>query len=299
MGIIWQITYESPNMVKAKYLRNAALLCIALSAILCFSPFFDACKEFERAIIAISSTLATLAGAMLVYSTLELQRQAFEEEKKRNNSAQFASRFYPLLSNFRSDAASLIIRQQILTSKGKTNITDSGEKAFRLARQILEALLKGIKANNLKDYNEEDYEIEANNFSYKLNSIDEYDPNRDQILDATEKEQKEFIKSQQIPFLLYQYDISEAQKHQWESKTDEEKKTLLLTKMEEMQQPIFAKYIRTLRFILYLIAHINDATEKNVYYQHLYCLLGKEELEFVKCFKEFNPSYRIPASQIR
>lgn len=63
-------------------------------------------------------TFATLAGAILVFSTLEIQRKALHEEKSKNDVSQFDSRFYPILSSFRKDAANLEIFGDYLSDNG-------------------------------------------------------------------------------------------------------------------------------------------------------------------------------------
>lgn len=87
--------------------------------------------------IGSASALATLAGAILVFSTLEMQSWALNEEKNKNDVARFDSRFYPILSSFRTDAANMDIFGDYISPRGiGAKLSDKGEKAFAIAKSI-------------------------------------------------------------------------------------------------------------------------------------------------------------------
>lgn len=75
--------------------KVAAILFIVAAIILCLLGITSHCNNYTE----IASVLATLVGGILVFSTLEMQRQSLNEEKKKNKISRFDSRFYPILSS--------------------------------------------------------------------------------------------------------------------------------------------------------------------------------------------------------
>lgn len=91
--------------------------------------------------IAIASVFATLSGAILVFSTLEMQRRSLNEEKHRNETERFDSRFYPIISNFRTDASNIEITGDYISLNGiGSTASYKGEKAFAAATDIVSGL---------------------------------------------------------------------------------------------------------------------------------------------------------------
>ena len=95
--------------VLKKYNHNLivlfAILCVLFavaSIILSFK-----CSNQSDIFTGVSVTFATLAGAILVFSTLNLQRKSLEEEKRKYETSRFDSKFHPLLSSFRMNGKRL------------------------------------------------------------------------------------------------------------------------------------------------------------------------------------------------
>ena len=92
--------------------NNIAIKVVAtifIVAALVFSVSSLYCQCYTTVLIGISTTLATLAGAILVFSTLQLQQKALQEEIRKNETSRFDSRFYPILSSFRMDVVSTTV----------------------------------------------------------------------------------------------------------------------------------------------------------------------------------------------
>ena len=100
---------------KVKQRKQTRIVCIAivfivLSVLFVVISFFIG-ESNNTSILFVSSsvTFATLAGSILVFSTLDLQRNILNEEIRKNEIERFNSRFYPILSSFRTDALNLEI----------------------------------------------------------------------------------------------------------------------------------------------------------------------------------------------
>ena len=262
-----------------------------LSSITCaIIPLYRNCSD--NSLIGISATLATLAGAILVFSTLEIQRKALEEEISKNTYSRFDSQFFPILSSFRMDAANMenIVDKIQECGKGyglENKITFYGEMAFHNNRKLLEFLYDNIRKDNYLHYNSEDIRNELE----EIGKIETYLYENDVIdeeIDKVEIRRKKYLHSQQPGFLFFKYGITE---QLWEQCKNADKQFLcsfLLDKLVEYQPTILSKYIQSLRFILKIINNLPNQIEKKDYYLHISCLLGKEELLFLKCFKEFD-----------
>ena len=110
----------------------------------------------------------------------------------------------------------------------------------------------------------------------------------DEEIDKVVEEKTKFLHSQQASFLLHKYGIT---KEIWQEYKDADEQVLisfLLNKMLSYQPTILSKYLETLRFILHIINKIPKEIDKRDYYLNVSCQMGKEELLFLKCFKEFD-----------
>jgi hypothetical protein len=260
-----------------------AVSCIVLAFI---------CKNSSTTFIGTSTSFATLAGAILVFSTLDMQRKALEEENSKNNYSRFDSRFYPILSSFRMDAANMENTLERIKEKGKGYgfpycSSFWGEKAFFINRKILETLYINIKKNTFEVYDAENIRIELDEIGkIETSLMDDWASEDD--LDKIYKKRVDYLHSQQGGFLLYKYGIT---KEVWEKYKNAEKNELisfLLDRLLLYQPTILSKYIRGLRFMLHIIDDIPKKLDKKDYYLNISCLLGKEEMLFLNCFEEFN-----------
>ena len=266
----------------------AAILIVAAIALSVISLF---CKDDATIIIGISTVFATLAGAILVFSTLQLQQKALQEETRKNESSRFNSQFYPILSNFRMDAANMEIVRDYISPKGKDRgreniMSFNGDRAFFIARQIIETLHKGISDETLRDYNEDELQYELKIIREKEYALDEHITSMEE-LDEIEEEKQKCIRSYQTAFLLYKYGVSKTAIEKYKKADSDFLKSLLLRKLIDHQTTILAKYIQTLRFILHIIEGLPNELDKKNYYLNVSCLLGKQEQLFLSCFKEF------------
>ena len=273
--------------MKLKFIKLIAILFIIvavasiIAGVLGFIPYI-------YNYIGIASALGTLAGAILVFSTLEMQIKSLNEEKCKNEIERFDSRFYPILSSFRTDASKMEIIGDCLspTGTGKT-LTFKGEKAFTAAKSIINGLNKCLVDKYVMDFDKDEFDIALNNYSDILDALNENLSCIDDI-DKTEKERREYIRSNQVPYLIYKWGITKEEKKQYQQMDSKARESFLLDILINQQPTTFSKYILSLRFILQIIKKIKIETEKKIYYQHLTCLIGKEELEFLKYFSEFD-----------
>lgn len=242
-------------------------------------------------IVSLASVFATLSEALLVFSTLNIQRNVLEEEITKNELSRFDSRFYNILSSFRMDAMSIEIIADFIGTKEKNKGLEShqtfrGDGAFSIAKQIVEALNKGIMDESLREYDNEDLNIELHNIFMIEDNI--FDSASDDMLNDLEVKKQKYIKGFQIPYLLYKYDINHEEKSTLASFESNKLKAIILNKLEKHQPSIFAKYIQTIRFLICIIEQLPCNIDKNKYYSHISCLLCKNEHDFLNLFKEFD-----------
>ncbi|MBR4925990.1 MAG: hypothetical protein IKZ61_09595 [Prevotella sp.] len=238
--------------------------------------------------IGIASAFGTLAGAILVFSTLEMQRISLNEEKHKNEVERFDSRFYPILSSFRTDATDIDINGDCLSPKGiGTTVSYKGERAFVAARNMINGLNKCLGDKSFTEFDRDEFEYVLHNYSDILDALYENYPCPDD-LDKTEKERREYIRSNQILYLVDKWGITKDDKMKYQQMNSIERESFLLATLIDHQSTAFSKYIQSLRFILHIISAIEKETDRKEYYQHVSCLIGKEELEFLKCFSEFD-----------
>ena len=238
--------------------------------------------------IGIATAFGTLAGAILVFSTLEMQRKSLNEEKHNNEVERFNSRFYPILSSFRTDASNMEIIGDCLSLRGLgTTISYKGERAFIAARSMINGLDRCLGDKSFTEFDKEEFEATLHNYSDILDALNEDFPCPDD-LDKTEKERREYIKSNQVPYLIDKWEITKDDKIQYQQMDIKERESFLLDTFIKHQSTTFSKYIQSLRFILHIINTIKIETDRKEYYQHISCLIGKEELLFLKVFKEFD-----------
>ena len=107
-------------------------------------------------------------------------------------------------------------------------------------------------------------------------------------IDKIEKERREYITSNQVLYLIYKWGITKDDKIKFQHMDSKGKESFLLDTLIKHQTANFSKYIQSLRFILQIIRATEFQTERKDYYQHVSCRIGKEELEFLKFFSEFN-----------
>lgn len=264
-----------------------SVLFIVVAIILCLVDLTSQCDNF----VGIASVFATLAGAILIFSTLEMQRQSLLEEKKKNFISRFDSRFYPILSSFRSDAINVEVIRHYIAPKGKEigmerKMPSNGDKAFYIANQILETLQKSIRENTFMGYDHEDISIELSEMDKKEETLEERGASEDE-LEKIFQERHDFLHSQQNPFLLHIYGITKEVKERLSRLDCDGISSFLLVKLLEKQPPTFTKYIRTLRFLIHIVEQLT-VLERSEYYLNVYSLLGKNEMDFLKNFKEFD-----------
>lgn len=275
----------------AKTYQITAIIFISLSIILiiltCSGTVW--CKKY----IDVSLIFATLAGSILVFSTLEIQRKALKEEKAKNELSRFDSQFYPILSSFRKDAADMEIICGYI-SDTRNNVgneikrTYNGDRAFHVASSIIDKLLKSINEPSLPDYDPDQLKEFIDDIRNKMDSLDENSCSIDFELNKLEKEEKNYINTFQVPFLLQKYGISKEKIKEYSKMDRDELLSLLLVLLAEHQPTIFKKYINSLRFILDIVGELSDVGLRNKYYQHIRVVLDKEECSFLQLFKEFD-----------
>ena len=224
----------------------------------------------------------------MVFSTLEMQQKSLYEEKRRNSIERFNSRFYPILSNLRTDASNMEIIADHLSSKGIGTISSyKGEKAFKVAKSMINGIKKYLGNHSFKEFDKDEYETILHDYSEKIGYLYENDPCPDDI-DRVENERKEYIKTCQVPYLIDKWNITRGDRIKYQQTSSEERENFLLNELVNHQSTTLSKYIQSLRFILQIIREMVFESEKKEYYYHVSCLIGKEELEFLRCFSEFN-----------
>lgn len=271
-----------------------AIVCMLIAIAFVILSFIIKCERLSDILAATSVTFATLVGAILVFSTLELQRKALEEEKRSHCSSLFDSKFHPLLSSFRMDAANMEIIADFLVQKGKdygkgTKNSYHAEMAFFIASKIVEALKEGIKDQSLKAFDSEELGYELNEFRNRLDALDEeYHGEYTEFHEAVEQERRTALHSFQKPYLLSVYGVTGDVKASYCNVDDETLTLFVLDRLVCNQPTLIGKYIQTLRFMLHIIDGLTNDIDKRDYYLYISCQLGKEEQSFLKHFIEFD-----------
>ena len=273
--------------MRQTFIKVISFLFILLAVISIIIGVTD-CLPCSTNYIGIASAFGTLAGAILVFSTLEMQRKSLNEEKYKNEIERFDSRFYPILSSFRSDASNMEIKGEFISAKGKGAILYyKGERAFMAARNMINGLNSFLCDISIKGFDKEELESVLHDYNEIAETLYEEFPCMDDI-EQNEKERREYIKSIQIPYLAEKMGINKDDRIEYQQKNREARESFLLNKFIEYQSATLGKYIQSLRFILQIINTIESEKERTIYYQHVSCLIGKEESEFLKCFSNYN-----------
>lgn len=233
-------------------------------------------------------TFATLTGAILVFSTLEIQRKALQEDKSKNDESRFDSHFYPILSSFRKDAAEFEILGDYLSDDGLgVRKSYQGENGFRAARSMTRGVKKYLKDKGFIKFDGEDIDIELKEYSKIFEALYDDFPQEEEI-EKVEAERREFIKSQQVPYLMSKMGISEDEYDEYKQKGEKEIESFLLEKLVVYQSAALSKYVKSLRFLIHIIDDELAESKRSKYFMHIATLLGHQELEFLKCFHEFD-----------
>ena len=272
------------------WLKRFAYFFIVLAIICAAASLLVKC--IDNTLVGISTTFATLAGAILVFSTLELQNKALKEEISKNTYSRFDSRFYPILSSFRMDAANMENVVDKIRERGRgyglTDIsTYYGEMAFHNNRKLLEFLYDNMRKDRYMLYNEEDIRNELKEMAEIETYLCEKDES-DEEIDKIVSKRANYLHSKQPGYLFYKYGITEVIWRKYKSADKQLLYSFLLGKLLEHQPTILSKYIQSLRFILKIIGDLPNEIDKKDYYLNVSCQLGKEELLFLKCFNEFD-----------
>lgn len=247
------------------------------------------CISYSVNIIGIASTLATLAGAILVFSTLEMQRKSLAEEKHKNEVERFDSRFYPILSSFRTDASNMKIAGDYISPRGiGVKSSYEGDKAFIAARSMTNSLKRYLNDSSFKEFDKDEFDAVIDNY-YNIFEVLEDDFLFNEIeIDRVSKEKRDFIRSTQSSYLIFKMGITKQEREKYKIIGDEEKDSFIIEKLVGYQSSTLRKYIMSLRFILQIASKVKNDFERKEYYSYISCLLGNEELKFLGCFREFD-----------
>lgn len=262
-----------------------SILCIVLAVVALFVPLF--CPNLLPWSLGASTTFATLAGAFLVYKTLETQRKSLDEERNKNAIEKFNTMFHPLHSAFRDAALQFTFYEDFLEiqeSSCECSRVLKGEEAFEAANRMLCSLFGSLKddAVGLFEYN-----------SFKVNQ--EYTKQLDELRafpyvdDSTITKQYERIKgwlSAQTPgFLCSKYNITADDYNRLKGEQDDIVTEFLLGKMEERQDNSYKKYFHILNHLLKQVADSKEIHDKSNYYNHIRSFLGSAESQFIAQIK--------------
>lgn len=251
--------------------------------------FAFVCPCLHEQLENIAIAFATLAGAILVFSTLEIQRKALQEEKSKNDISQFDSRFYPILSSFRKDAADFEIVGDYLSDDGiGVRRSFKREKGYEAAKRMIRGIKKYLKDKDYIKFDREDFYIDLEEYSKIFEVLDDDDPSQKNMIKEIEKEKKDYIKSQQVPYLLTKMGITKEEIEEYKQKGEKEIESFLLEKLDEYQSSALSKYVKSLRFLIHIIDDELIESKRTKYFMHIATLLGQQELEFLKCFHEFD-----------
>ena len=147
-----------------KSIKIFAFLCIFL-AVLFLVAGITGCFPCITNITGIATAFATIAGSILVFSTLEMQRKALNEERHKNEVERFDSRFYPILSSFRTDASNMNIAGDYISPKG-IGVKSSyvGENAFVAARSMANSLKRCLNDRTFKEFDRDEFDAIIDNY---------------------------------------------------------------------------------------------------------------------------------------
>ena len=237
----------------------------------------------------IASVLATLVGSILIFSTLDMQRKALNVERNKNEVERFDSRLYPVLSSFRTDASNMKIAGDYISPRG-IGVKSSyvGDNAFIAATSMTNSLKRCLNDSSFKEFDKDEFDTIIDNYYQILEALDnDFLFNEDET-DRVSTEKKDFIKSTQGAYLIYKMGITKVERESYRQMIGEDKDAFILEKLIEYQSSTLRKYIKSLRFILQTVGNVKDDSERKNYYSHISCLLGKEELKYLGCFREFD-----------
>ena len=177
-----------------------------------------------------------------MFSTLEVQRNALQEEKSKNDESRFDSHFYPILSSFRKDAAEFEILGDYLSDDGLgTRKSYKGEKGFMAAKSMTRGVKKHLKDKDFIKFDREDFDIVLEEYSKIFDALYDDFPQKEEI-EQVEEERRQFIKTQQIPYLMLKMGITKEEAEEYKQKEEKEIESFLLEKLVEYQSAVLSSY---------------------------------------------------------
>lgn len=271
-----------------EYFKNIAIAFIFLAILCIVISFLYIQCGFTTWLIDVALVLATISGTLLVYSTLELQRKALNEEKTRHKLENFNAHFYPLLSSFRDDALKVeIIADVIGKNRRYEKKVCKGFQAFSWASAIVIRLKNGLK-NAIIEFDPDMFSEEIKQYDDRSESLNENPLTSEDDVDKLDEDRSEYIKSQQIPYLMHKWGIKKDELENCKNMGNSQQNEFLLNLLLEHQPMMLAKYIQKLRFMLHFIEKESVESEKAVFYSHVSFLMSPEERNFLMCFEEFD-----------
>ena len=276
----------SPMLQRIIQIFACFIIILAMGLLVAEVRGWFACVENK---IATAAVLASLVGSILVFSTLEMQRKALNVERYKNEIERFDSRFYPILSSFRTDASNMKIAGDYISPRG-IGVKSSyiGDNGFIAVRSMTNSLKRCLNDKSFEEFDRDEFDSVIDNYYKMFEALDDEFSFNEVETDRASNKMKEFIRSTQGTYLIYKMGISKEERENYKHMTDEDKETFILEKLIDYQSSTLRKYIKSLRFILQIAGRIKDDGERKDYYSHISCQLGKEEIKFLGCFREFD-----------
>ena len=268
-----------------------AMIIIILSSLgalilLCFSPFWRFnCQMNPGYWATFLGSVVAIANAILLYSTLNSQKEGLENEKKAHKQERFETTFFNLLQVQRKLTDELSVKFEFIGNNGRPTFQEvNGRQFFSFVINEMKLISNSLGANVITKYNWEKIELNISAFEAKW---DHDDPTH--VLDDKRQQKWEELKGNiQFQYTNFVYDISTKDRENFSTNSN-----LPYNIFIRKWYPIFEHYIRNLYYILQYVYEENKSSKRTMkkYVNFIQSQMSRNELYVIethgKSFRRF------------
>lgn len=226
-----------------------------------------------------------IANAILLYATLNSQKESLANEKKAHKQERFETTFFNLLQVQRKITDELSAKYEFIGFNGTPKSQEvTGRAFFTFVNNEMQLITKSLNSEVIAKYDLENIELTISAFEA---AWDNKDPTHVQVQDK----QQEWVKKRaniQIQYTNFVYDITTKDKEDY-STTSNFVYNIFIRKW----YPAFEHYIRNLYYILQYVYEENYSNKKDLgkYVNFIQSQMSRNELYVIvshgKSFKHF------------
>lgn len=236
-------------------------------------------------------SIVAISNALLLYATLNSQKEGLENEKDANRRERFETTLFNMLENHRKLTDEISIIATFINEEANTeNKKIRGRAFFSYANREMALISKSIETNINKKYDKYETEHDIQAFEDKWDKVDAPDMMMRKKEKEKEKEWKDLINSKQIELCNYLYDISEEDR-----RTHFSGNSSPYTLFRRRWYVCFEHYIRNLYYILQYVYNEKciEVEDQQKYINCIQSQMSKDELYLVETHAQSFPKFRV------